>query len=38
MATYEQPRRFVAAIRRLVACYVAGAGFFVVGVLVGGTP
>ncbi len=31
--TYEQPRRFVAAVRALVACYVVGAGLLVVGIL-----
>jgi len=36
--TYEQPRRFVAAIRRLVACYVAGVVLFILGVLAGGAP
>jgi len=33
IGTYEQPRRFVAAVRALVACYVVGAGLLVVGIL-----
>ncbi len=33
VGTYEQPRRFVAAIRALVACYVLGVGLLVVGIL-----
>lgn len=31
--TFEQPRRFVAAIRDIVACYLVAAGLFVGGVL-----
>jgi 1,4-dihydroxy-2-naphthoate octaprenyltransferase len=38
MGAYEQPRRFVAAIRPLVACYVAGVGLLIVGLLVGAAP
>ena len=31
--TYEQPRHFVAAIRRIVACYVVTVGGFTLGIL-----
>jgi len=38
IGTYEQPRRFVAAIRPLVACYVAAVGLLIVGLFVGAAP
>jgi 1,4-dihydroxy-2-naphthoate octaprenyltransferase len=34
--TYEQPRRFVAAIRSVVACYVVAVSLFTIGVLAQG--
>jgi len=33
--TFEQPRRFIPAIRSIVACYVVAVGLFGVGVLLG---
>jgi 1,4-dihydroxy-2-naphthoate octaprenyltransferase len=34
--TFEQPRRFVSSVRRIVTCYVVGAGLFTVGILLQG--
>jgi len=36
VTTFEQPRRFVSAVRRIVACYVVATGLFTVGILVQG--
>ena len=34
LASYENPRQFVGAVRDMVACYLLGAGMFAAGVLI----
>jgi 1,4-dihydroxy-2-naphthoate octaprenyltransferase len=38
LETFEQPRRFVVAIRGIVACYVVAVGLFTLGILWQGHP
>jgi 1,4-dihydroxy-2-naphthoate octaprenyltransferase len=34
LASFEQPRQFLAAVRDMVACYLVGAGLFTAGVMI----